>query len=435
MTLSWFSIFRLGLVQMCLGAVVVLMTSTLNRLMVVELSMAATIPGFLVGLHYIIQLSRPKWGLASDVDNNRTKWIILGMLILALGANIATFSLSIFASSYTLALSLSIIAYTLIGIGVGASGTSLLALMAKHTIERRRPAAAMITWLMMIFGIAMTAGVVGQLIAPYSHERLTNVVLGLTMITVCVTYLATWRIERGLESIQTTQRSTISLLDELKDVWTHEETRKFTIFVFLSMTAYFMQELILEPYAGLVFAYTPSQTTSLSGLQNAGVFCGMLSVGILASGLKIGTMRAWVQLGCIGSAFMLAAIMTLGQVALTIPLEFAVAGLGVFNGMFAVAAIGSMMTLAGDGKKEREGTRMGLWGAAQAIAAGFGGLLGTLLVDTLRVSGLSIANAYGAVFTFEAVLFVWAAMIASSSITNRTNKKTELPLTGRLENV
>ena len=435
MTLSWFSIFRLGLVQMCLGAVVVLMTSTLNRLMVVELSMAATIPGFLVGLHYIIQLSRPKWGLASDVDNNRTKWIILGMLILALGANIATFSLSIFASSYTLALSLSIIAYALIGIGVGASGTSLLALMAKHTIERRRPAAAMITWLMMIFGIAMTAGVVGQLIAPYSHERLTNVVLGLTMITVCVTYLATWRIERGLESIQTTQRSTISLLDELKDVWTHEETRKFTIFVFLSMTAYFMQELILEPYAGLVFAYTPSQTTSLSGLQNAGVFCGMLSVGILASGLKIGTMRAWVQLGCIGSAFMLAAIMTLGQVALTIPLEFAVAGLGVFNGMFAVAAIGSMMTLAGDGKKEREGTRMGLWGAAQAIAAGFGGLLGTLLVDTLRVSGLSIANAYGAVFTFEAVLFVWAAMIASSSITNRTNKKTELPLTGRLENV
>ena len=178
MTLSWFSIFRLGLVQMCLGAVVVLMTSTLNRLMVVELSMAATIPGFLVGLHYIIQLSRPKWGLASDVDNNRTKWIILGMLILALGANLATFSLSIFTSNYALALTLSIIAYTLIGIGVGASGTSLLALMAKHTLERRRPAAAMITWLMMIFGIAMTAGLVGQLIAPYSHARLTNVVLG-----------------------------------------------------------------------------------------------------------------------------------------------------------------------------------------------------------------------------------------------------------------
>jgi BCD family chlorophyll transporter-like MFS transporter len=126
--------------------------------MVVELSMAATIPGFLVGLHYVIQLSRPKWGLASDVDNNRTKWIILGMLILALGANLATVSLSIFSTNYTTAFVLSVIAYALIGVGVGASGTSLLALMAKHTLERRRPAAAMITWLMMIFGIAMTCG-------------------------------------------------------------------------------------------------------------------------------------------------------------------------------------------------------------------------------------------------------------------------------------
>ena len=327
------------------------------------------------------------------------------------------------------------IAYALIGIGVGASGTSLLALMAKHTLERRRPAAAMITWLMMIFGIAMTAGLVGQLIAPYSHERLTTVVLGLTAITICVTFLATWHIENGLVSIQKAQEPSTALMNELRDVWTHNETRKFTIFVFLSMTAYFMQELILEPYAGLVFGYTPSQTTSLSGLQNAGVFCGMLSVGILASGLKIGTMRAWVQLGCVGSAFMLTAIMALGQIPLTIPLEFAVVGLGVFNGMFAVAAMGSMMTLAGDGKKEREGTRMGLWGAAQAIAAGFGGLLGTMLVDMMRLGGLGVANAYGAVFTFEAALFVWAALIASSSIINRTHKISDLPLTGRLENV
>ena len=184
-----------------------------------------------------------------------------------------------------------------------------------------------------------------------------------------------------------------------------------------------------------MFGYTPSQTTSLSGLQNAGVFCGMLCVGILASGLKIGTMCTWVQLGCVGSAFMLTAIMTLGQIPLTIPLEFAVVGLGIFNGMFAVAAIGSMMTLAGDGKKEREGTRMGLWGAAQAIAAGFGGLLGTIFVDMMRLGGLGVTNAYGAVFTFEAALFVWAALIASSSIINRTHKKSELPLTGRLENV
>ena len=416
-TLGWFSIFRLGLVQACLGAVVVLMTSTLNRLMVVELSMAATVPGFLVGLHYAVQLSRPKWGLISDLENNRTKWINLGMLILGLGAILATLSLVLFVSNPLLAILLSIFAYTLIGLGVGASGTSLLALMAKHTAERRRPAAAMITWLMMIFGIAMTAGIVGFLLVPYSFALLLKIVAGLTISTLILSFTATWKIENSLDEIRQTDEEKAPLLEELKSLWEHSKTRNFTIFVFLSMTAYFMQELILEPYAGIVFQYTPSQTTSLSGMQNGGVFIGMLTVGILATALKFGTLKSWVQAGCLGSCLMLISIMLLGQIKSSLPLEVAVIGLGFFNGMFAVAAIGSMMSLAGSGIKRREGTRMGLWGAAQAIAAGFGGLLGTILVDLLQVANLSPVNAYGMVFSLEASLFALAALLASTSIT------------------
>ena len=246
-TLGWFSIFRLGLVQACLGAVVVLMTSTLNRLMVVELSMAATVPGFLVGLHYAVQLSRPKWGLISDLENNRTKWINLGMLILGIGANLATLSLALFHSNPVLAMLLSIIAYTLIGLGVGASGTSLLALMAKHTAERRRPAAAMITWLMMIFGIAVTAGIVGMLLVPYSFELLLKIVAGLTVLTMIISFASTWKIENNLDEIRQTDEEKAPLLEELKSLWEHSKTRNFTIFVFLSMTAYFMQELFICP--------------------------------------------------------------------------------------------------------------------------------------------------------------------------------------------
>ena len=429
-TLGWFSIFRLGLVQACLGAVVVLMTSTLNRLMVVELSMAATVPGFLVGMHYAVQLSRPKWGLISDLENNRTKWINLGMLILGIGANLATLSLVLFHSNPVLAMLLSIIAYTLIGIGVGASGTSLLALMAKHTAERRRPAAAMITWLMMIFGIAMTAGIVGMLLVPYSFELLLKIVAGLTVLTMIISLAATWKIENNLDEIRQTDEEKAPLLEELKSLWEHSKTRNFTIFVFLSMTAYFMQELILEPYAGIVFQYTPSETTSLSGMQNGGVFIGMLTVGILATALKLGTLKSWVQAGCFGSCFMLISIMLLGQFNSSFPLEFAVIGLGFFNGMFAVAAIGSMMSLAGSGSKSREGTRMGLWGAAQAIAAGFGGLLGTILVDLLQVANLSPVNAYGMVFSLEAGLFALAALLASTSITFNKNYGKNIAIPG-----
>ncbi len=426
MTLSWLSIVRLGLVQMCLGAVVVLMTSTLNRLMVVELSLAATLPGALVAIHYLVQISRPKWGFLSDIQGNRTKWIILGMIILAVGANLAALCIPLYSFNATAATILSFLAYTLIGIGVGASGTSLLALLASHTIQHRRAAAATITWLMMIFGIALTATVVGKLLEPYSVERLIKIVFGLTVVTVTITFISTLNIERGLPTVNKNINKSQSFLTGLKVIWANSQTKRFSVFVFLSMTAYFMQELILEPYAGIVFSFTPGQSTSLSGMQNGGVFLGMLAVGIACTGFKFGALKNWVWAGCMGSCISLVFIALAGQSPEIVPLAPLVFALGIFNGMFAVAAIGSMMSLASQNNDRREGTRMGLWGAAQAIAAGFGGLLGTILVDILQLVNFSHADAYGTVFIFEAALFALAASIATRSITTAISGTTQM---------
>ena len=409
MTLSWAQIARLGLVQMALGAIVVLTTSTLNRLMVVEFALPAVLPGALVGLHYGIQLSRPKWGYTSDTGGNRTRWIIGGMAVLAMGGFGAALAVTMFASSYALALALSIFAYALIGLGVGASGTSLLALLATATAPHRRAAAATITWLMMIFGIAMTAGVAGSFLDPYSPSRLLTVVAIVVLGAFALTILAVGRIESQVTASK--PQPAVPFLDGLKEIWAEPKARNFTLFIFLSMNAYFMQELILEPYAGLVFGFTPGQSTTLSGAQNGGVFLGMLTVGIAATGLKFGSLRSWVIGGCLGSAVMLVLISMAGLGSLPVPLTPLVTGLGVFNGMFAVAAIGSMMALASDGRESREGTRMGLWGAAQAVAAGFGGLTGAAAVDLLRTQ-LVDASAFGIVFTFEALIFVAAAAMA-----------------------
>lgn len=424
MTLSWVQIFRLGLVQMALGAIVVLMTSTLNRLMVVELALPAVVPGLLVALHYGVQLSRPKWGHASDVGGQRTRWIILGMIALGIGALLATISLIVLAQSLVLGLVLSVGAYALIGLGVGASGTSLLALLATTTAPARRAAAATITWLMMIFGIAATAGIVGSLIDPYTPLRLLEIVAAVVGIAICVTILAVWGIERGLQVVRAPDPTPFR--QGLAEVWAEPKARNFTLFVFLSMTAYFMQELILEPYAGLVFGLTPGQTTSLSGAQNGGVFVGMLTVGIMATALGIGALRNWVMAGCAGSAGALAVITLLGSMGQGAPIVAGVVALGFFNGMFAVAAIGSMMALAGQGRSRREGTRMGLWGAAQAIAAGFGGLLGAALADVLRL-GLPDTTAFGIVFLFQASLFIAASVMAAKIMDGKAPFATLVP--------
>lgn len=424
MTLTWVQIVRLGLVQMALGAIVVLMTSTLNRLMVVELALPAVIPGLLVALHYGIQMSRPKWGHASDAGGQRTRWIIGGMVALGAGALIATFGLIVLEASFLWGMVISALAYALIGLGVGASGTSLLALLATTTAPHRRAAAATITWLMMIFGIAMTAGIVGSLIDPYTPLKLLEIVAGVVLIAITLTTLAVWGVERGLKV--TREPDPTPFRQGLAEVWAEPKARNFTLFVFLAMTAYFMQELILEPYAGLVFGLTPGQTTSLSGAQNGGVFLGMLTVGIMATGLKIGALRVWVMAGCLGSAAALAVITLLGPIGPGAPILPAVMTLGFFNGMFAVAAIGSMMALAGEGRERREGTRMGLWGAAQAIAAGFGGLLGAAMADVLRLT-LTDTQAFGAVFIFEASLFIAAALVAAKIMDRAMPSATLVP--------
>jgi BCD family chlorophyll transporter-like MFS transporter len=411
MTLGWASIARLGLVQMALGSIVVLTTSTLNRLMVVELALPAVLPGLLVALHYGIQITRPNWGFMSDAGGHRTRWIIGGMVVLALGALGATVGVMLFETSFAAGLALSILAYALIGLGVGASGTSLLALLATATAPARRAAAATITWLMMILGIAVTAATVGAFLDPYTPALLLKIVGVVTGVAVLITILAV----RGIEArVQATRRppDTTSFLDGMREIWAEPAARNFSIFVFLSMTAYFMQELILEPYAGLVFGLTPGQTTTLSGAQNGGVFLGMLTVGVAGTGFGLGSLRAWVVAGCLGSAGSLALITLLGGTGIAAALTPAVVSLGFFNGMFAVAAIGSMMGLAGQGRGAREGTRMGVWGAAQAIAAGFGGLLGAAAVDVMRLALSNDAQAFGAVFLAEAILFILAALMA-----------------------
>lgn len=416
MSLSWVSIVRLGLVQMCLGAIVVLTTSTLNRLMVVELALPAVLPGLLVALHYGIQITRPQWGFKSDAGGSRTRWIIGGMIALGLGGFLAAWGVVILGTNFTLGLMISILAYALIGLGVGASGTSLLALLATATEPHRRAAAATITWLMMIAGIAITAGTVGAMLDPYSAALLLKIVAIVVIGAIVLTTIAVWGIESKVAT--RAEPDETPFIEGLKEVWSEQKARNFTIFVFLSMTAYFMQELILEPYAGLVFEFTPGQSTQLSGAQNGGVFLGMITVGICATGFRLGSLKLWVTGGCLLSAAALCLIAMLGQTPSNGLLVPATVFLGFANGAFAVAAIGSMMALAGSGRDRREGTRMGLWGAAQAVAAGFGGLTGAALVDIFRRLTMD-ANAFGLVFIFEAALFVCAAIMAFRIIEGR----------------
>ena len=416
-SLGWVGIVRLGLVQTALGSIVVLTTSTLNRVMVVELALPALLPGALVGLHYAVQIVRPRFGFGSDIDGRRTPWIVGGIAVLAAGGILAAIATTLMALWPFVGIALAAFAFALVGLGVGAAGTSLLALLAKRVDPNRRAAAATIVWMMMIAGFATTAGTAGAFLDPYSAERLVAVTACVSVGGLLLASVAVWRVEgsahaRTSRPDAATQRP--AFREALVQVWAEPRARQFTIFVFVSMLAYSAQDLILEPFAGSVFGYTPGASTQLSGLQHSGVFVGMLLVALAASGKRrFGSLRAWTVGGCLASGAGLLALAIGGVAGSTWPLGPNVFILGVANGAFAVAAIGSMMNLAGDGRASREGTRMGLWGAAQAIAFGLGGFAGTVAADIARFFIADTGLAYGLVFAGEGLLFVAAAVMAA----------------------
>jgi BCD family chlorophyll transporter-like MFS transporter len=419
--LGWLGIVRLGLVQTALGAIVILTTSTLNRVMVVELMLPAMVPGILVGIHYAVQLSRPRWGYGSDMGGRRTPWIVGGMAVLALGGVAAALSVALMASNTVLGLIAATLSFIAIGVGVGASGTSLLTLLAVRVAPERRAPAATIVWVMMIVGFILTAAIAGGQLDPFSMTRLVVVTSIVSALAFALTLVAVVGLEGAPQSQPVVEPSVAEeakppFRQVIAEVWAEPKARNFSIFVFASMLAYSTQDLILEPFAGAVYGYTPGASTQLAGTQHGGVLLGMIVVALAGMGFKgrrFGSLQAWTVGGCVASGLALFALAVSSRFAEVWPLQANVFALGFANGAFAVAAIGSMMSLASEGGKNREGVRMGLWGAAQAIAFGLGGLVGTMGIDITRAITGSVTFSYTTVFTLEGIVFLISALLAA----------------------
>jgi BCD family chlorophyll transporter-like MFS transporter len=434
--LSWPGIVRLGLVQSALGGIVAFATSTLNRVMVVEEAMPAILPAALIAWHYAIQLSRPHWGYGSDIGRRRTPWIIGGMGVLALGTVFATDATLFMSSSPLVGAVMALLAFSMVGGGVGACGTSLLALLATRVAPMRRPAAASITWIMMIVGIVLTASIGGTLLQPFSSQRLALVASAVSGVGFVLTLFAVRGAERETQTVGDAATPVLaaraSFADALSEIRYDPLARRFTIFVFISMLAYSAQELILEPFAGLVFGMSPGQSAQLSGIQHGGVLLGMILIGVFGARFadrKSLWMRRWTIAGCVGSAVALGSLAMASVVGRAWPLAPTVFILGFANGVFAVSAIGSMMGLAGAGHGSREGVRMGVWGAAQAGAFAIGGFLGAVGVGFLRGEFHQAAPAFLVVFCAEGVVFLISALLAGG-LQGRSSSKPNAPAEG-----
>ncbi len=412
---GWRDVARLGLAQIAIGAVAAVMTSTLNRVMIVELALPATVPSILVALHFVIQMSRARFGFDSDRSGHRAPWILGGVATFAVGGFLAALGVALAATRTLPGLGVAFLGYALIGIGMSAAGTALLAHVAEEMPPQKLGGAAAMLWIMMILGIAVTAGVSGQLLDPFSFRRLLSVIGAVCAIAVVLAAIAAWgswhirRAPAGTGAAVSNAGFSAVLRDALAD----RATRRFALFVFAAMLAYSAQDLILEPFAGRVFGMTPGESTKLGGTQHGGVMLGMLGAALLSA--RFGSLRHWAVGGCLASALTLVALAQSPALGGPAALSAIIFALGVANGVFAVGAIGAMMAMTAADGTRGTGIRLGVYGAAQAIAYAAGSLGGGVASDLTIAWFGDASRGYTVVFAAEAILFVVAAAMAMAS--------------------
>lgn len=445
------TIFRLGLFNLGLGLMAVLTLAVLNRVMISELGIPATITGAILATSLFVAPARVWFGQLSDrkplLGKHRTNYVLLGTVILGLAVFLAVqvvwqLGAVVEASgswqwnSQTIGWSALLgLIMAIYGLGVSCSSTPFTALLVDITEESRRSKLIAIVWSMLMVGIVV-GGVTGSIVfkkievagisagnIPLAtlQPPINSVFSFVPFLVLSLAFIATWGIEkrysrfnnRTNDSTTSTVKphrddrdDSISLSRALQILTTSRQTGIFFAFLSVLTIGLFMQEAVLEPYGGEVFGMSISETTQLNAFWGMGILLGYSFTGFLivpALGKKLTT-----KIGCILVALCFGLIVSAGFTQQPKMLQLAVMLFGIAAGIATVGGISLMLDLTA---AKTAGTFIGAWGLAQAMSRGLATLIGGVILDI----GKSIFDvpliSYGLVFIIQALMMILAIII------------------------
>ncbi len=394
-------LLRLSLFQVSVGMATVMVLGTLNRVMIVELGVAAFVVAIMIALPVLVAPFRALLGFRSDTYKSAIGWkrvpyIWFGSLWQFGGLAIMPFALLVLSGDQTLGPSwagevLAGLAFLMTGLGLHMTQTAGLALASDRATDETRPRVVALLYVSFLAGMGVSAVIIGLLLRDFSALRLVQVVQGAAVVTLVLNMIALWKQER-VRPMTREERAAPrpSFAQAWSDYSRGGQAGKLLAVVALGTMAFSMQDVLLEPFGGEILDMSVSATTLLTAIWAAGALVGFgLAAKWLNHGLNPYLMAArGVVVGIIAfTAVTLSAPMAL------VPLFFAGAALiGFGAGIFAVATLIAAMTMPVEGIAGR-GLALGAWGASQATAAGFGIAIGGGLRDV--VSSWAMTGALG----------------------------------------
>jgi len=419
--LPWRKLARLALFQLTVGFAAALIIGTLNRVMIVELHLAAWIVSVMISLPLLLAPARTVIGFKSDQHRSAFGWkrlpyLWFGTLMQFGGLAIMPFALIVLSGDsrapHFVGPVAAALAFLLVGAGMHTTQTAGLALATDMAPDEARPRVVGMLCVMLLLGICAGALGYGALLRNFSELRLVQVVQGSALLTMIVNGIAMWQQEPRRAPTLVRAAETPKLADAWRLFRAEQKSMRRLVTIGLGTMALSMQDILLEPYGGQILHLTVGQTTSLTAALAGG---GL--IGLSIAGWRLAHNADPFRVAAIGLLVGLTAFVAVVSAA---PLAYApIFAIGVFmvgmaNGLFLVGTLSDAMSRATGGMN---GLALGAWGSVQAVAAGSAIAIGGILRDAVTQISGNLTSGYDAVYLTEIVL-LFITLIALGPLTS-----------------
>ncbi|EED36730.1 LhaA protein [Luminiphilus syltensis NOR5-1B] len=392
-------LLRLSLFQISVGMSVVLLTGTLNRIMVIELGQAVWLVSLMISLPLLAAPARALIGFRSDYHKSLLGWrrvpyLWVGTLMQFGGLAIMPFALIVMtevqAGPAWVGPAASMLAFLLVGAGMHTTQTAGLALATDLANEDNRSRVVALLYVMLLVGMIASSAVFAAVLEDFNYVRLIKVIQGAAVLTVVFNFVALWKQEARQPHLTRPDRKRPQFMAIWREFSRANRATRLLVAVALGTMGFSMQDILLEPYGAEILAMSVSQTTALTGIFGAGM--------LVAFAFASKTLRGHVDpvrfaaYGAVIGIFAFAAVVFAAPLESTFLFRAGTALIGLGGGLFAVGTLTAAML---QGNEENNGLALGAWGAVQATAAGIGVFVGGALRDL--ISGFASSGQLGEV--------------------------------------
>ncbi|NJN15661.1 MAG: BCD family MFS transporter [Oscillochloris sp.] len=407
--MSIWKTFRLGLIHVAVAVSLVPITGVLNRIMIHELGLLASLVAALIILPHLLSPLQVVIGQYSDRHPlwgyRRTPYIALGLLFCIGGAAFTPAAALLMAENFWLGLACAIGAFFVWGLGFNLAVVSYLSLASDLAPEHQRSRTIAVMWFMMITAVIVTAITTGRALEVYSPERLIEVFTIVAGVALLIGALGLIGLEpRNAVASSTEERYTAR--ESIGAVIANPHARLFFVYLMLLLAAILGQDVLLEPYGAAAFGMSVRETTQLTATWGGATLLALLLQGFLFS--RVMSKKTGATIGALIAAI---GFLLIAFSGLLHRQPFFVPGIAVLGFGTGIATSTNLALMLDMTTRESVGLFIGAWGVADAAARGLGNLFAGVVRDIAGYLLGSATAGYITVFVLEALILVVALFL------------------------